>query len=90
MGPKEKRKKDAERREAAALEDLKTLLRDPKTFKIVENLPDLLKMGVRIFSQLFEPRADEQSGASDDQHLAPAENHSGRVATPDERPVRGA
>ena len=43
---------DDERRNDERLMDLKTLLDDPKTFKVVERLPDLLKFGERVSHRL--------------------------------------
>ena len=43
---------DDERRSDARLEDLKTLIADPNTFKIVEGVSDLEKLGERIFQKV--------------------------------------
>ena len=43
---------DEERRHDDVLKDLKTLLEDPKTFKIVEGVGDLVRLGERIHQSL--------------------------------------
>ena len=43
---------DEEKRNSELLEDIKTLIADPKMFKVVENVVDLVRLGERIFHRI--------------------------------------